>query len=92
MSWLNLFKREQPKEVARNRIRILLAHERSISGSSNLIALLRNEILLAVAKYIPVDLEQVDVNMQRGELLSTLQIDIQIPVSTKPREVAACDA
>ncbi|MEM8744581.1 MAG: cell division topological specificity factor MinE [Pseudomonadota bacterium] len=92
MKWLSFFKREQPKEVARNRIRILLAHERSISGSSNLIALLRNEILLAVAKYIPVDLEQVDVNMQRGELLSTLQIDIQIPVSTKPREVAACDA
>ena len=92
MKWLNLFRREQPKEVARNRIRILLAHERSISGSSNLIALLRNEILLAVAKYIQVDLEQVDVNMQRGELLSTLQIDIQIPVSTKPREAAACDA
>ena len=92
MNWLGLFKREHPSDVARDRIRILLAHERSVSGSSNLIALLRNEILLSVAKYIPIDLEQVDVNMDRGENLSTLQIDIQIPVSAKPRQIAACDA
>ena len=92
MNWLRLFNREQPSDVARDRIRILLAHERSASGSSNLIALLRNEILLSVAKYIPIDLEQVDVSMDRGENLSTLQIDIQIPVSAKPRQIAACDA
>ncbi len=92
MNLFRLFKREQPSDVARDRIQILLAHERSVTGSSNLIALLRDEILLVVAKYIPVDLDQVDVNMDRGASLSTLQIDIQLPISAKPRQVVHCDA
>ena len=92
MNLLRLFRREQPSDVARDRIQILLAHERSVTGSSNLIALLRDEILLVVAKYIPVDLDQVDVNMDRGASLSTLQIDIQMPITAKPREVMHCDA
>jgi len=40
---------------------------------------LRNEILVAVARHVPVDLDQVDVSMDRGKSLSTLQIDIQFP-------------
>lgn len=79
------FSRKRPttSQVARERIQILLAHERSVMGNPDLIATLRNEILLAVAKYVPVEMDQVDVNMDRSDTLSTLQIDIEFPVVSR---------
>ena len=79
---MNLFgmrKRRKTSDVAKDRIQILLAHERSVTSNSDLVALLRNEILVAVARHVPVDLDQVEVSMDRGKTLSTLQIDIQFP-------------
>jgi len=83
MSIFSLRKRRATSQVARERIQILLAHERSMTGNSDLIATLRNEILLAVAKYVPVEMDQVDVNMDRSATLSTLQIDIGFPVASQ---------
>lgn len=80
MKMFALRKRRKTSDVARERIQILLAHERGVIGSSDLIATLRNEILVAVAKYVPVEIDQVDVKMDRGATLSTLQIDIEFPV------------
>lgn len=73
-------KRRETAEVARYRLRILLAHERSITANSDLVAILRNEVLASVAKYVPVAIDQVDVTMDRTDTLSTLQIDIHLPV------------
>ncbi|MHA1165377.1 MAG: cell division topological specificity factor MinE [Alphaproteobacteria bacterium] len=79
MKLFSLRKRRTTSDVARDRIQILLAHEKSVTSNSDLVALLRNEILVAVARHVPVDLDQVDVSMDRGKTLSTLQIDIQFP-------------
>ncbi|GBE42366.1 cell division topological specificity factor [bacterium BMS3Bbin10] len=83
MKMFALRKRRKTSDVARERIQILLAHERGVIGSSDLIATLRNEILVAVAKYVPVEIDQVDVKMDRGATLSTLQIDIEFPVISR---------
>ena len=80
MKLRDLLTRSQPAQVARDRLQILLAHERSAAANSDLTAILRNEILAAVAKYVPVAIDQVDVKMDRSDTISTLQIDIQIPV------------
>lgn len=80
MKLRKLLTRSQPAQVARDRLQILLAHERSAAANSDLAAILRNEILAAVAKYVPVAIDQVDVKMDRSDTISTLQIDIQIPV------------
>lgn len=46
MNWTSLlFKRRGSAPVARERLQILLAHERSVLGQSNLITVLREEIL-----------------------------------------------
>lgn len=80
MKLLNLFKRRQPASVARDRLHILLSHERSATANSDLVALLRDEILVVVARHVPGAVNHVDVTMDRGEKVSTLQIDVQIPV------------
>ena len=53
MNWSLLFKRDNSAPVACERLRILLAHERSALGRSNLISDLKEEILAAVSLWFP---------------------------------------
>ena len=91
MNLLNLFSRRATAPVARDRLQILLAHERTIAGGSDLVALLREEILAVIKKHVTVDAEKVQVKMERGAAMSTLEVDIEIPTPTeaKVRAVAA---
>jgi cell division topological specificity factor len=65
--------------VARERLQILLAHERGLRGQPDLLGLLRAEILSAVARHIVLDPDKVIVRMDRGPNVSTLEVDIEVP-------------
>ena len=65
--------------AARDRLTILLAHERAVIGRSELVQVLREEILAAIAKHVTVERHKVQVKMEGGEGISTLAIDIEIP-------------
>ena len=80
MNLLNFFQRRNTAPVARERLQILLAHERGIvGGEPDLVALLREEILAVVAKHVPVERDKVQVRMERGTVMSTLEIEVEIP-------------
>ncbi|MEJ8473261.1 cell division topological specificity factor MinE [Roseibium algae] len=74
-------KRSDSASVAKNRLKILLAHERG--GNSNtdakLISSLREDILAVVAKHINVDPDCVRLEMDRSGDTTTLGIDIELP-------------
>jgi cell division topological specificity factor len=65
--------------VARERLQILLAHERKASSQSDLLNVLREEILAVVARHISLDPDKVRISMERGDPVSTLEVDIEIP-------------
>lgn len=80
MKLLNLFRRSASAPMARERLQILLSHERAAIGSrSDLVAELREEILAVVARHVAIDRDQVTVRMERGQALSLLEIEIEIP-------------
>jgi len=79
MSVFNLFRRRGSAPVARERLQILLSYERSARGQSDLLGILREEILAALGKHIPVDQDNIVMRMDRGATLSTLEIEILIP-------------
>ena len=79
MSLMNLFRRRGSAPVARERLQILLSHERSSRGQSDLLAILRDEILAVVAKHVNVERDQVRVTMDRGDNVSMLEIDVEVP-------------
>jgi cell division topological specificity factor len=64
--------------VARERLQILLAHERAMVGRTDLVAILREEILAVIARHVPVDREKVRVRMAKRDTLSTLEVDLEI--------------
>ena len=75
--------------AARDRLKVLVSHERAVIGQSRLVEVLREEILAVIAKHIPVERDKVQIKMDRGETSSTLAIDIEIPAPSDPK-VSAC--
>jgi cell division topological specificity factor len=66
--------------IARERLQILLAHERgSIRGQPDLLMKLREEILAVVSRHVTLDPDKVMVRMERGKNVSTLEVDIELP-------------
>jgi len=65
--------------VARERLQILLAHERGLLGQPDLLATLREEILAVVSRHVTLDPEKVIVKLERGKTVSTLEVDIEVP-------------
>jgi len=81
MSWLSRLTGRRSASVARERLQILLTHERVAASQSDLIPTLREEILAVVAKHVAVDPEKVEVKIDRGKAVSLLEIDIEIPAA-----------
>ncbi|MCF3947623.1 cell division topological specificity factor MinE [Acidiphilium sp. AL] len=79
MNLFNFFSRPRTAPVARERLQLLLAHERALSGKSDLAAILQEEILAVIAKHIAIDREKVNVKLERDGTISTLEIDIEMP-------------
>ena len=89
MNLLRLFSgRKGTAPVARERLQILLAHERGLRGQPDLLATLREEILAVVSKHITLDPDKVTVRLDRGPAVSTLEVDIEVPNNFE-REVRA---
>jgi cell division topological specificity factor len=84
MRLMSFFRRSSTAPVARERLQILLAHERAVSGKSDLIAILQDEIMAVIAKHFPVDQDSITVKMERGEVVSTLEVEVEIPTPMCP--------
>ena len=90
MSFLRLFSsRPTPPPatapIARERLQILLAHERGATrGKPDLLMQLREEILAVVSRHVALDPEKVIVRMDRGRTVSTLEVDIELPNGIEP--------
>jgi cell division topological specificity factor len=95
MSLLRLFSSRRPAPepvasapIARERLQILLAHERVMRGQPDMLMLLREEILAVVSKHVALDPDKVIFRMERGKHVSTLEVDIELPNEIQPKLAA----
>jgi cell division topological specificity factor len=79
MSLFGFLTRRSTAPIARDRLQILLSHERAFIGGNDLAATLQEEILRVIAKHISIDRDKVKVNLERGDSVSTLEIDVEMP-------------
>ena len=79
MSLLSFFTRRSSAPVARERLQILLAHERATGSESNLVVRLQEEILQVIAAHMAIDrIDMVIAELDRAAArVSTLAIDIE---------------
>jgi cell division topological specificity factor len=92
MSLFSLFKPRATAPVARERLQILLSHERVAVGPRDLVAILRDELLATIKRHVEIDPEKLSVKMERAAGFSTLEIDLEIPcdkAAATPQATAA---
>ena len=66
-------------DTAKERLQILLSHERTDRSSPEYLPMLQRDILEVIGRYMRVGGDSVDIRLERGEELSTLEINIELP-------------
>jgi len=87
MNLFNRFRRGSAP-VARERLQILLAHERNARSAPDLLDTLREEILEVIGRHVSFEPDKVLIKVDRGKCVSTLAVDIEIPNGLRPEGVA----
>lgn len=90
---MGLFDFLKPKSntasIAKDRLRILVAQERSIHGGPDYLPLLRRELLEVIRKYVSVDVDAVSVDLVKDGERDVLDISVSLPDKVEPGVVAA---
>ena len=78
MSLFDLFRRGSAP-IARERLQVLLSHERAARERPDLLSILREEIIAVIGRHVSFEPDNVQIKMDRGKSVSTLAVDIEIP-------------
>ena len=65
--------------VARERLRIIVAQERSQRGAPDFLPLLRRELLEVIRKYVNVEQDAVDIHVERDGEQDVLELSVALP-------------
>lgn len=80
MDLLSIFKRRPSSaNVAKERLRIIVAQERSTRGGPDYLPVLRAELLHVIRKYVNVDVEAIQVNFEREGGQEVLELSVALP-------------
>jgi cell division topological specificity factor len=76
------FLKGKPKataNIAKERLRIIVAQERSARGGPDYLPLLRRELLEVIRKYVNVDVDAVKVDLVKDGEHDVLDISVALP-------------
>ena len=81
MSLLDYFKisKAGSASIAKERLQVLVAHERSSRNQPSYLPQLQRELLEVIKKYINVDQEAISFNFEQDDSQETLELNIVLP-------------
>ena len=83
-----LLAKKQTASVAKDRLRIIVAHERATRGGPDYLPMLQRELLEVIRKYVSVDAEAVKVDLMGDGDNKVLDISVALPEACDTRAVA----
>jgi cell division topological specificity factor len=85
-----IFPKKPPSAaVAKERLQIVLAHERAGRDGPDFLPLLQKELLAVVAKYVVVREDMIRVSLDKAGNASVLEINVEIPAVKKRAAIQA---
>ncbi len=87
MSLMDYFRSSRPKtaSIAKERLQILVAHERRAERSQPAyLADLQRDLLAVIRKYVNVDQNAITVSMDQDENREVLELNIVLPEENQP--------
>lgn len=91
MSIMNYF-RHRPRTSAteaKERLQILLAHERAGSTRPDYLPRLQAELMQVIAKYIEIDEDMISVEFENSGTVSTIEVNIELPTELVMQRASA---
>ncbi|MBS3964949.1 MAG: cell division topological specificity factor MinE [Methylomonas sp.] len=81
MSLLNYFRSSKPStaSIAKERLQILVAHERVSRNQPSYLPQLQQELLQVIRKYVNVSQDAITVNFEQDGNQETLELNIVLP-------------
>jgi cell division topological specificity factor len=83
MSFLSFLigEKKQTASVARERLQIILAHERSgrSAAEPDYLPALQRELVAVICKYIKINPNDIKVQLERQDNLDVLEVKIELP-------------
>ncbi|MGS0757325.1 cell division topological specificity factor MinE [Roseateles sp. GG27B] len=82
MGFLKYFlgEKKSSANVAKERLQLILAHERNgRSTTPDWLPQLKNELLAVIAKYMDIDLKDINVDVQHHGDMEVLELKIEMP-------------
>ena len=86
MRLLDFFRANRAKgsaTVAKERLQILVAHDRAERGRPSYLPKLQREILDVIRKYVEVDMNAVSVNYEQEDTHEVLELNIILPETAR---------
>jgi cell division topological specificity factor len=81
MSLLDYFRitKASSASVAKERLQILVAHERSSRNQPSYLPQLQKELLEVIRKYVNIDQDAISFNFEQDDNQETLELNIVLP-------------
>ena len=76
-----LGEKKQTANVAKERLQLILAHERSGRNAAepDYLQDLQRDLIAVISKYIKIDVKDIKVNLDRHDNLEVLEVKIELP-------------
>jgi cell division topological specificity factor len=83
MSFLSFFlgEKKQTATVAKERLRVILAHERSGRGTphADYLPQLQAELMAVISKYVQISADDIKVSLEKQDNFEVLEVKIELP-------------
>lgn len=81
MKLLEFLKRERKKSaaVAKERLQIIVTQQRSRRGQPDYLPMLERELLEVVRRYVNVDSDAININLDAEDEYSVLELNVTLP-------------
>ncbi len=90
MKIFDFFRRAKPPAAeAKERLQVLLAHERAGTGQPEYLARLHRDILKVVGRYVEIDEDRITVRFENQGTIARLELDIELPSTRAAWRTAA---
>jgi cell division topological specificity factor len=83
LDYFKITKANSTATIAKERLQILVAHERSFKNQPSYLPQLQKELLQVIQKYVNVGQDAISVNFEQDENQETLEVNIVLPEKSR---------
>lgn len=82
MAFFDIFSRDkEPRSanIAKERLKVIVAHERRARNAPDYLPALQNDILAVIRKYVDIEHDQLQIDLNDNGNCSILEVNVNLP-------------